>query len=128
VHVFASFAFAVSPARGFATRMCSCHGYVCSRDVEFGWTPANVQLSTSRAPGHERKLLRCRAALGPGRVGPAQQCAEEVELQCPKAWSEGAQEQRSEGGQNLGVASGAAVQAGSALPTGRGLPRLQKAA
>lgn len=28
VHVFASFAFAVSPDLGFAARMCGCHGYL----------------------------------------------------------------------------------------------------
>lgn len=53
VHVFGLFAFAVSPAQGFVTCMCSCHGYSCSQDVEFGWTPANMQLSTSGAPGYE---------------------------------------------------------------------------
>lgn len=63
--------------------MCSCHGYMCSQDVEFSWTPANMQLSTSGAPGHKRKLLRCQAALGPGHVGPLQRCTEEMELQWP---------------------------------------------
>lgn len=42
-----------------------------------------MQLSTSRAPGHKRKLLRHRAAFRPGRVGPVQRCAKEMELQYP---------------------------------------------
>lgn len=33
MHVFASFAFAVSPDPRFAARMCSCHGYT----VQSGW-------------------------------------------------------------------------------------------
>lgn len=49
-----------------------------SRDGELGWTPADVRLRTSRAPGG-----RCGAGSGHRHVGAAQPCAREMEPRCP---------------------------------------------
>lgn len=81
VHVFASFAFAVSPARGFATHMCSCHGYVCGRDVALGWTPANTQLNLG-APGHRRTLPRRRAPLAEKHPPVLRTCRAHLGMVC----------------------------------------------